>query len=442
MPQLGLSMDSGQIIQWLKKDGEAIRPGDLLLEVESDKSVVEVEAVEHGSLRIVKGPQDGPVAVGSVIAYLLAEGEAAPAAVPTAKPPEPEAKPAAAAPAVSAPHAAAAVTPGGARTTARSSPAARRRAQELGVDWRLATPSGGRGQVKERDVIALVASTSAGSGPVRISPVARRMAQDAGIEVSALAAQHPGKRLQRSDVEGALRGPAVGTAAVAGPTRQRIGAMRKLIAERMAASSATTAPVTLVTEADASDLVKMREGWKADRHMEFAPSYTVLFAALTARALVEYPYMNASFDGDEIVTWGTVNLGIAVDTDRGLIVPVVRDVQAKPLRTLAGEMTEVFARASQGKALPDDLTGGTFTITNLGVYEIDAFTPIINYPECAVLGIGRLAERIVPVAGQPAVRTMVALSLTFDHRLVDGAPAARFLQRVKQFVEQPYLWMV
>jgi pyruvate dehydrogenase E2 component (dihydrolipoamide acetyltransferase) len=450
MPQLGLSMDSGQIIQWLKQDGDAIRPGDLLLEVESDKSVVEVEAVEQGTLRIMKGPQDGPVAVGSVIAYLVADGEAVPAVIQPAKKEDGAAKAAPSIGTIEVPRAASPAETRDRAATARSSPAARRRAQELGVDWRQATPSGTRGQIKERDVVALAASGTPGTvvaqpGQVRISPVALRMAQDAGIEVSTLAAQHPGKRLERSDVEGVLRGPAPMARAGVGvmaTSRQPAGALRKLIADRMALSSHTTAPVTLTTEADATDLVKMREGWKADARSDFVPSYTVLFAALAARALVEHPYMNTSFDGDNIVTWGTANIGVAVDTERGLIVPVVRDAQTKPLRGLASEMGDLLARASQGKALPDELKGGTFTITNLGVYDIDAFTPIINYPECAVLGIGRLVERIVPVASQPAVRTMVALSLTFDHRLVDGAPAARFLQRVKQFVEQPYLWMV
>ncbi|MFN2224582.1 MAG: 2-oxo acid dehydrogenase subunit E2, partial [Candidatus Promineifilaceae bacterium] len=136
------------------------------------------------------------------------------------------------------------------------------------------------------------------------------------------------------------------------------------------------------------------------------------------------------------------NIGVAVDTERGLVVPVIRDIPAKSVGELAEEMSELLPRAKAGKALPDELTGGTFTITNLGAYEIDAFTPIINPPECAVLGVGRLVDRYVVLDGQPAIRTMMALSLTFDHRLVDGAPAARFLQRIKQLIERPYLWLV
>jgi pyruvate dehydrogenase E2 component (dihydrolipoamide acetyltransferase) len=171
------------------------------------------------------------------------------------------------------------------------------------------------------------------------------------------------------------------------------------------------------------------------------PSYNALLAKLVAQALGEHPELNTSLDGDEIVTWETVDIAIAVDTERGLLVPVVRDVQDKPVRELAREMEDLLARAKAGKATPDELTGSTFTITNLGVYEIDTFTPIINPPECAILGIGRLVEKMVVREGSPTVRTMLTLSLTFDHRLVDGAPAARFLQRVKQLVETPYLWL-
>jgi pyruvate dehydrogenase E2 component (dihydrolipoamide acetyltransferase) len=151
--------------------------------------------------------------------------------------------------------------------------------------------------------------------------------------------------------------------------------------------------------------------------------------------------MNASLDGGEILTWPEINIGIAVNTERGLVVPVVRDIGSKPLDELSIEMNDLLNRAALGKAAPGELTGGTFTITNLGAHDIDAFTPIINPPECAVLGIGRLRKQMVVYNDQPAVRTMLVLSLTFDHRQVDGAPAARFLQRIKQLIEQPYLWL-
>ncbi|GAB4480320.1 MAG: hypothetical protein Kow00124_26870 [Anaerolineae bacterium] len=272
------------------------------------------------------------------------------------------------------------------------------------------------------------------------------MAESAGLDVEALARQHPGRRLERADVEAAIRqavtappvaGAAPAITAIPAPAldrrtpshRQPAGSLRRLIAERMAFSAHTNAAVTLTTEADATELIRIRAGLKADPATDVTPSYNALFAALVARALAEMPYMNASWDGTEIVRWDTVNIGIAVDTDRGLVVPVLRDVQRKPPRTLAREMDELLSRAAQGKALPDELTGSTFTITNLGVYEIDAFTPIINPPECAVLGIGRLVDKVIPVGGAPAIRTCVVLSLTFDHRMVDGARDAGRHQR-------------
>jgi pyruvate dehydrogenase E2 component (dihydrolipoamide acetyltransferase) len=218
--------------------------------------------------------------------------------------------------------------------------------------------------------------------------------------------------------------------------------LRRVVAERMAASAHTGAAVTLTTRADATELVRLREALKADSTLQPVPSYNVLLAALVARALVEHPLLNATLNGDEIIFWQTANIGVAVDTARGLVVPVLRAASEKTLAQLAVEAEDLLARAAAGKAQPDELSGGTFTITNLGAQEIDFFTPVINPPQCAVLGVGRLnKEWIVGEGNQPIARTMLPLSLTFDHRLVDGAPAARFLKRVKQFVEQPYLWL-
>jgi pyruvate dehydrogenase E2 component (dihydrolipoamide acetyltransferase) len=174
------------------------------------------------------------------------------------------------------------------------------------------------------------------------------------------------------------------------------------------------------------------------------PSYNDLFARLVAVALREFPDLNASLTEGGIVRHNAVHIGIAVDTERGLLVPIIRDAHAKSVQTIAAEAAHLIAQARAGNAARDDLQGGTFTITNLGMYDIDAFTPIINLPECAILGIGRIVSRPVVVDEETesiAVRKMVALSLTFDHRVVDGAPAARFLKRIKQFVEQPLIWV-
>ena len=223
-----------------------------------------------------------------------------------------------------------------------------------------------------------------------------------------------------------------------------ITAVRRAIAERMTASAHTAAPVTLTTEADATELVRLRAQLLEDGRGP-VPSYVDVLAKLVAAALAEHPMLNARLDGDVIHQSPTVNMGIAVDTERGLLVPVLRDMAAKSLRQIAQESAALIERARAGRLTADELTGGTFTITNLGMYEIDAFTPIINLPECAVLGMGRIVAKQVVVdaeAERVAIRQMVFLSLTFDHRLVDGGPAARFLQRVKQYVERPYLWLV
>ncbi len=201
--------------------------------------------------------------------------------------------------------------------------------------------------------------------------------------------------------------------------------------------------MTLVSEVDATAFANTREQLKEKVADEwgFAPSYNDILAMIVARVLRDYPYMNARFapDGGAIEHLNEINVGIAVDTDRGLLVPVIRNADRKGLRALGSEFRELMERARSGKALPDDLTGGTFTITNLGVYEIDAFTPIINLPETAILGVGRIQAKPVARDGEVVIRRMVSLSLTFDHRLVDGAPAARFLQRIKQLVESPFL---
>jgi pyruvate dehydrogenase E2 component (dihydrolipoamide acetyltransferase) len=476
MPQLGLSMESGRIARWLKQPGEPVQSGEVLLEVESDKATIEVEAVTSGRLAIVVGGDAGDVKVGTVIGYILAVGETAPdggAAGPAQPAAAAESPKAVTTVEVAAPRPAPA--PGMRRLP--SSPAARRRARELGVDWEQAQGSGPRGRIKERDVarlaqalaataqaqaaapaLSVTAPAPSETGP-RISPLARGLAEALGLDPELLARRYPGQRIEREDVELAARELLAGrTAAGAAPARpaavrraaQRkpMGSLRRLIAERMSQSAHTNAAVTLTTEVDATELVRLRETLKAapaggsDPSGRAVPSYNVLLARLVALALQEHPDLNASIEDGAVVHWATVNVGIAVDSPRGLVVPVLHDVPGRSLADLASQAEELLGRAREGQARPDELTNGTFTITNLGSYGIDAFTPIINPPECAVLGVGRLRRQPVVLAdGSIAARTVLALSLTFDHRLVDGGPAARFLQRVGQFVEQPYLWL-
>jgi pyruvate dehydrogenase E2 component (dihydrolipoamide acetyltransferase) len=209
----------------------------------------------------------------------------------------------------------------------------------------------------------------------------------------------------------------------------------------MSASHTTTARVTLLMDVDATNLVNWRERLKAEasKQGEEAPSYNALLMKLVAVALREFPYMNASLTGKGIQQWPEIHIGLATDTERGLLVPVVRHADRKTVQELAQEVRKLLARVLDGTITPDELRGGTFTITNLGMYGVDGFTPIINLPECAILGVGRIRTEPAVWEGQICIRQRMVLSLTFDHRLIDGAPAARFLQRLANFIENPLL---
>jgi pyruvate dehydrogenase E2 component (dihydrolipoamide acetyltransferase) len=217
--------------------------------------------------------------------------------------------------------------------------------------------------------------------------------------------------------------------------------IRGIIARRMAESVHTTARVTLVTEVDVTEFVALREQIKTQNTEAwgFAPGYNDLLGLIVARALQEFPFMNARFseDGKKIERLKPINLGLAVDTERGLLVTVIRDADKKGLREFGAKFRELVARARAGKSAVEDLSGGTFTLTNLGMYRVDAFTPVINLPEAAILGVGRINPKPVAKGEEVVVRKMMTLSLVFDHRLVDGAPAARFLDYVCEVIEEP-----
>lgn len=467
MPRLGWGGEEGSLVEWIKKDGDVVRPGDVICTVEGDKAVNEVESLDHGVLRI---PPDSPapgvkVPVGTLLAYLVAPGEKAPFEDGGVRAPEaaPESavrsqtgrpdlllgREGSTVPDLGVSPAPSLLNPGANGEGAgghrggqviQASPRARRIAAELGVDWTALVGSGRTGRIVERDVRAAVAIETEPGG-ARFSPLVRRVAEDLGVDLEELARRNPGRRLTRSDVEVAAK--ARQPAAPAVIREAPLSGVRRVIARRMVESARTTAPVTLTTEADATDLARLREQLKKDRAGtdRSVPSYNDLFAKIVAIALKRHPSLNVSLVGDAIVRHAAVNVGIAVDTERGLLVPVLRDVQRKSIQQLASESGPLIERARGGRATSEDLGGATYTITNLGMYEIDAFTPIINLPEAAILGIGRIIAKPVVVEAREtvAVRKMVALSLTFDHRLTDGAPAARFLQEVKRLVERPTL---
>jgi pyruvate dehydrogenase E2 component (dihydrolipoyllysine-residue acetyltransferase) len=258
--------------------------------------------------------------------------------------------------------------------------------------------------------------------PMAASPRARRVAGELGVDWTKLQGSGSTGRIRERDVRAASAAPPVSR-------------FRRTIAERMLTSARSTAPVTLTTMADATELVKLRGQFKAKASS--VPSFTDCFIKFAAQALKQHSRLNSRWDGDRIIEETGINIGFAVDTDAGLIVPVIRDVSNLGLTNIAKQSQELIERARQGKLKPDEMRGGTFTITNLGVYAIDAFTPIINYPECAILGIGRIAKQPVVIGDEIAIREVVTLSLTFDHRIVDGAPAALFLQSLAGLIEDP-----
>jgi pyruvate dehydrogenase E2 component (dihydrolipoamide acetyltransferase) len=322
----------------------------------------------------------------------------------------------------------------------KATPVARRLAEQAGLDLRTVEGTGTAGRITKEDVEAALAKVATVLAPPEIIPVVRPAAPPVVSPVEPLVVS-PVEPLVVSPVEPLVVSPVEPLPPAVSVTKVPMSGVRGVIARRMAESHQTTAPVTLTTEADATAFVEARERLKSRLAGElgFNIGYNDLLIKLVARALREFAYMNARLAGDTIEQLRDVHVALAVDTDRGLLVPVIRDADRKRLAEVARELREVVERAREGKALPDELTGSTFTITNLGMHEIDAFTPIINLPEAAILGVGRIKPRPAVVDDQIVIRQMMWLSLTFDHRLVDGAPAARFLQRIKQFVEEPYL---
>ncbi len=377
VPRFGWSMDEGTFVEWLKRDGDHIQVGDALFVLESEKAAENVEAIDAGILRVAPdGPNPGDVLpVGHVVAYLIAEGESTPVKETVSAPQASSRGMSAANPAGAAPER---VLPSD--TSHAISPRARRVARELGIDCSTLQGSGSSGRIRERDVRA-AATTSIGG---RLIPHTR---------------------------------------------------MRRLTATRMVAGVTQAAPVTLTSKADATELVALRGRLKTAG--EAAPSYTDLIVKLTAAALRQHPLLQAQWRDDGLFVPAAVHIAVAVDTEAGLLVPVLRDADQMSVSEIADQSRELVARAREGQLKAEQMRDATFTVTNLGMFGIDAFTPIIHLPQCAILGLGRIVREPAVVGDRIVPRDMLTLSLTFDHRVVDGAPAARFLNTLRQSIEHP-----
>lgn len=393
LPRLSPGMNEAAVARWLKKAGEQVRSGEALFEVETEKVATEVPSPGEGVLTILV-PEGRTVPIGTALGVLAAPGEQVDA-------------------------------PTGTSPIARSAP----------------RPEPAR-------LTPVAAEEPDDSGRVVASPAARRLARELGVDLTAVRGHGPGGRIIERDVQAAAAAGPHGPPreAVAGDTGDTfpLAGMRKVIAERMLQSQNTNATVTLTLEVDMQEATNLRQQligeWEQREGVRV--SFTDLIVKAVAKALTEHRRLNASLQGDQIVLHAEVRVGVAVALDDGLIVPVLRGADRKTLLEVARETRALGERAKSNRLTVPEVTGGTFTVTNLGTYGVDAFTPIINPPECAILGVGKITPK--PVARNDAVviRPMMWLSLTFDHRVVDGAPAAAFLRRVQEILEKPYLIFV
>jgi len=399
LPRLGQGMESGTIVRWLKAEGDEVAKGEPLYELDTDKVTQEVEADVGGVLlRILV--QEGEVPVGRAVAVIGEPGEEVIVTEPEAPPPP--AAPAAAAPEPEAPREAAAPAP---------APAAAR-------------TNGGR---------------------IKASPLARRIARERGIDLAALSGTGPEGRIVAEDVERAAVGgpvapavPAAAPAAAPGEVeRVPLTSLQKTIVRRL--TEAWAAPVfQLVMSADMTRAQELRARL-VERYPDERPTVTDLLTKVCAIALQRHRAVNALFAGDAIELHASANIGIAVATDRGLVVPVIRGCERLTVAQIAAARGDVVARAREGRLDPADLEGGTFTISNLGMYGVEQFVAVLNPPQAAILAVGSIEDRPVAENGQVVVRPMLTMTLTCDHRTIDGATGADFLRTVKEFLEEPGL---
>ncbi|MGG1660677.1 dihydrolipoamide acetyltransferase family protein [Brevibacillus sp. NRS-1366] len=435
MPKMGATMESGTIIRWFRQTGETVEAGEPLVEIMTDKINIEVEADISGVLLKVNHEADEVVEVGVVIGYIgqVGEqvGEAAKPDSATAAQTYTELQQTDAGDVAS--QAAESDVPAG---RVRKTPAARKLAAEQGIDLHSVKGTGPSGRIQRTDVEAHIASDPV----MKATSLARKIAADREIELATIEGSGVNGKIMRDDVIGQLQKKHATTDSVAPAERIKLEGMRKVIAQRMGQSAFTAPHVTLVSEVDMSDAMRMRKELLpvVEKATGQRLSYTEIIVKFVALALCKHPLVNASLQGDYIVMNRQVNVGLAVAVPNGLMVPVITDADRKGLAELTAECKKLGGLARAGKLTPDLLKGGTFTISNLGMYAVDAFTPIINQPESAILGVGRITEKAVGVNGTIQLRPMMTLSLSFDHRVMDGAPAAAFLTELKQLLENPF----
>ena len=441
MPALELAQETGKLLRWIKGPGDTVRKGEPIAEIETDKVTIELEAPASGVLSAVSAQEGDVVPVGHTIAQIAAPTEVASTLSPQGRgqgegpkgegpeAPAPDSRP-------------------------KASPLARKIAEEHGVD--LARVKTASGKIEKADVLAFVESQRVVAAPtngsagrlVAASPKARRLAAERGIDLRALKGSGPGGAVLTLDVPAATvpsTTPPLTTGPLTLPSPQRgegggVGTVWRIMAERMTASWTSAPHFYLVREVNVTRLV----AWlpKARKQTGAHVTYTDLLVKLVAATLAQHPRVNVSWKDGTLERHADINIGLAVALEDGLVVPVLHKADALGLKEIATRREDLVARAQSGKLRPADIQGGVFTISNLGMYGVDAFSAIVNPPQAAILAVGRITDRVVPVNGQPAVQPTMVLTLSCDHRALDGARGAQFLGALADLVEEPLALLV
>lgn len=441
MPKQGLMMEEGTLTQWLKKEGEAVTAGEPLFEMETDKLTITMDAEASGTLLKIIHPEGDVVPITQPIAILgqpgedissLLGGETAPAA-PAETAPSPAAEAPAAAPAMER-------APG---ERVFSTPRARLRAEENGLDVAAVPGTGPDGLVIERDVTAYAAGRPA------VTPLAAKIAKAQGVDLSGVTGTGQGGKITTADLPGgasaaevpAAAAPAASAQQSRGTHMEKMSGMRKAISRNMLASKDTNAQTNHRITVDMTAAIALRKQYK---DLGIKVSYNDIIVRACAKALADMPIVNASVEGDSILYHDYVNVGTAVSVPGGLIVPVIKDADIIGLSGIAARSAELIEKARDGKLTDADYHGGTFTVSSLGMFDLDDFVAIINPPESAILAVGKIAKIPVVVTNaegedEIVIKSMCALCLSYDHRIIDGAEAAKFLQKVKNYLQNPVL---
>ncbi|QVY60768.1 dihydrolipoamide acetyltransferase family protein [Cytobacillus gottheilii] len=433
MPKLSSTMSVGTLIQWFKEEGDSVEIGEPLFEILTDKIEIEVEAYEEGILLKKYFKQDDEVPVNQIIGYIGEADEQVPDSSPGQSASEhdesdeeiKQSQPAAAEQSS---------TP---EEKVRATPAARRIAKENDLNLSIIQGSGPNGRVQQQDLLDYLNSDAE---KVKITPLAQKIAKEQEIDISTLKGTGSNGKITKQDI---IPSSAESQTAMTS-ARRKMSGIRKVISKRMLHSVQSVPHVTLTSEIDMTNIKELRQSLLPiiEKQTDLRITYTDILVKAVGSAMTRHPQINISIDGDEIIQHSSVNIGVAVAIEDGLIVPVIHDAAHKGLAEIVKQSKQLGKLARSNQLTSENLTGATFTISNLGMYAIDAFTPIINLPEIAILGVGRIQEKPVVVNGSIEVRSMMAVSLSFDHRAIDGAPAAAFLTELKQILENPYELLV